>query len=110
MEETFSSLVCFQPPPHLWSQFTLCSLKDPNTQMSRAGLQSSAEPRLGGCGGRQSWWVLDGKAKKKNQKKNLGASRACAQKHVGVHTPKMLWVHLCMQHRVTSSASEGEFV
>lgn len=30
MEETFSSLVCFQPPPPFQSQFTLCSLQDSN--------------------------------------------------------------------------------
>lgn len=105
MEETFSSLVCFQPPP---------PTSDPSlpfavakTQVSRAGLQSSAVPSLGSWGSGQSWWVLGGKAKNKT---NFGANCACAQKHVGVHTPKMLWVHLYMQHRVTFAASEGGFV
>lgn len=90
MEETFSSLVCFQPPrsgPSL--PFAV-----PKTQMSRAGLQNSAVPSLGGWGSRQSCWVLSGNAKTKT---NFGASCACAQKHGGVHTPKMLWVHLYMQ-------------
>lgn len=87
MEETFSSLVCFQLPrsgPSL--PFGVSK-----TQMSMAGLWGLCCPWLGG---KQSWWVQAGKARKSTGTR----LRLCTEMHGCTH--KMLHVHLRTQQCV----------
>lgn len=120
MEETFSSLVCFQAPP-LWSWFTLCSLKNPNEHGRVAGL---CRPLLGG---KQSWWVQAGKARKSTGARlhvcveTCGClytqNTVCASMYAAVcallHTGVALFLHLkerfcAMSHGTCPHVLDGE--